>query len=299
MRFAWIAPDESRTGTLAIVQDEGTFLAVTPTLSAFGEITGREVPTVKTPLDALLLGTMFTELVSEAVETLTENGIALQTFPPDVPVLAPLPRPNRILAIGRNYAKHAEELGNTVGEEPIVFLKASSSVIGPGEAIVLPEWLGQADYEAELLVVIGKGGKDIAEADAMEYVAGYSLFNDVTAREKQRALQEKKHPWFLAKSPDTFGPLGPYLVSKADVTDPHALTITCRVNGEVRQHDSTGKMIFPIPYLIAFLSQWMALEPGDVIATGTPSGVGALKPGDSVSVEIEAMGALTNPVIAG
>jgi len=180
----------------------------------------------------------------------------------EVRSLSPIPRPNRILAIGRNYADHARELGNAVPEDPIVFLKASTSVIGPGETIEIPEWVGRVDYEAELLVVLGKGGKNIPEADAMGHVVGYAIFNDVTARERQRAAQEKRHPWFLAKSLDTFGALGPYLVTADEVPDPHGLRITLTVNGETKQDGTTASMIYPIPALIAFLSRWFAIRAG-------------------------------------
>jgi 5-oxopent-3-ene-1,2,5-tricarboxylate decarboxylase / 2-hydroxyhepta-2,4-diene-1,7-dioate isomerase len=211
-------------------------------------------------------------------------------------LLAPIPQPNRILAIGRNYAEHARELGNIVPEEPVVFLKASTSVIGPEDAIQIPDWVGRVDFEAELLVVLGQGGKDIAEADALSHVCGYTLFNDVTAREKSKALQSKGHPWFLAKSMDTFGPLGPYLLTIEEVADPHNLEITLTVNGVIKQHSNTDAMIHSIPKLIAFLSRWLTLEKGDVIATGTPSGVAPIVPGDRVEVTIPGFGTLANPV---
>ena len=212
-------------------------------------------------------------------------------------LLAPLPKPNRILAIGRNYADHAKELGNAVPDEPVVFLKASTSVIGPDAAIEIPEGVGRVDFEAELLVVLGVGGKNILETEAMNHVCGYTLFNDVTAREKSKALQAKGHPWFLAKSIDTFGPMGPYLLTTDEVSDPQNLQIKLTVNGEIKQDGNTNAMIHTVPKLIAFLSQWFTLEKGDVIATGTPSGVAPIVPGDSVSLEIPHFGVLTNPVV--
>lgn len=218
--------------------------------------------------------------------------------PADTPLLAPIPRPNRILAIGRNYAEHARELGNAVPEEPVVFLKASTCVVGPGVAIECPTWVGRIDYEGELLVVLSDGGRDIAEDEALAKVCGYTVFNDVTAREKSKALQGKGHPWFLAKSMDTFGPMGPYLVTADEVPDPSALRVRLSVNGDVKQDGATSDMIHSIPKLIAFLSKWMALEPGDVIATGTPPGVGPIVPGDTVTVSIDGVGELTNTVVA-
>jgi 2-keto-4-pentenoate hydratase/2-oxohepta-3-ene-1,7-dioic acid hydratase in catechol pathway len=226
-----------------------------------------------------------------------ENDLSEFVVPEMLPLVCPL-KPNRILAIGRNYGEHARELGNAIPEEPIVFMKPASCVIGPDEPIEIPDWVGRVDYEGELLVIIGKGGKNITEANAMDHVAAYSLFNDVTAREKQRAAQEKKQPWFLAKSLDTFGPLGPYLVTGDEVPDPHNLQLTLTVNGEMKQNGSTGSMIYSIPFLISYLSKWIALEEGDVIATGTPSGVGPLHPGDVVELTIEGLGTLRNPVVA-
>lgn len=214
-----------------------------------------------------------------------------------VTLAAPLPRPNRILAIGRNYAEHAKELGNDAPTEPIVFQKASSSVIASGSPIVLPPHVGRVDFEGELAVVLGKGGKNIPESEALSLVAGYTLFNDVTARDEQKRAQARSLPWFLSKSYDTFGPMGPCLVTADEIPDPHNLTLTLSVNGEIKQQANTGDMIFSLPRLIAYLSQHLALEPGDVIATGTPPGVGPLHAGDTVEVRIPEIGTLTNPVI--
>ena len=210
---------------------------------------------------------------------------------------APLPRPNRILAIGRNYADHAKEQDTDVPTEPIVFQKASSSVIGPGQPIVIPPHIGRVDFEGELVVVIGKHGKNVPESEAMSLVVGYTLMNDVTARDEQSRAIARRLPWFLSKSYDTFGPMGPCLVTPDEIPDPHKLQITTTVNGEVKQQASTSEMLFSIPKLISYLSHHMALEPGDVIPTGTPSGIGPLRPGDTVEVHIPEIGTLTNPVI--
>jgi 2-keto-4-pentenoate hydratase/2-oxohepta-3-ene-1,7-dioic acid hydratase in catechol pathway len=272
-------------------------------LAARESITG-DAPSVPagpfTPLDAARSAHRLAPLVDEARELLAERGLLREVTLPEAGtrLRTPLPRPNRILAIGRNYAEHAKEQGKTVFEEPIVFLKASTSVIGPDEAIEIPEWVGRVDYEGELLVVLGKGGKNVPEADAMDLVCGYSLFNDVTARTLQRADQERKHPWFRSKSLDTFGPLGPYLVTADEIPDPHNLRLTLSVNGETKQNDTTASMVYSIPALIAFLSKHFRLEPGDVIATGTPSGIGPLVPGDVVEVSIPGLGTLRNPVVA-
>jgi 5-oxopent-3-ene-1,2,5-tricarboxylate decarboxylase/2-hydroxyhepta-2,4-diene-1,7-dioate isomerase len=236
----------------------------------------------------------FAEAVKELEKSRTLDQIWQEA---GVTLAAPLPRPSRILAIGRNYAEHAKELGNEAPTEPIVFQKASSSVIADGAPIVLPPHIGRVDFEGELAVVLGKGGKNVSEAEAMSLVAGYTLFNDVTARDEQKRAQARSLPWFLSKSYDTFGPMGPCLVTADEIPDPHKLELTLSVNGEVKQQSSTGGMIFSIPFLISYLSRQMALEPGDVIATGTPPGVSPLHPGDTVEVRIPEIGTLTNPVI--
>jgi 2-keto-4-pentenoate hydratase/2-oxohepta-3-ene-1,7-dioic acid hydratase in catechol pathway len=215
-----------------------------------------------------------------------------------VTLAAPLPRPNRIFGIGRNYADHAKETGHEVESEPTVFLKASTAVIASGQQIVYPAFADQVDYEGELAVVIGVAGSNISELEAYRHVAGYTLINDVTERIMQRRDQAKSLPWFRSKSIDTFGPMGPALITADEIKDPHKLTITTEVNGEVKQHASTGDMVHKIPQLIAYLSRYYALEPGDVIATGTPSGIGPLKPGDTVTVSIPEIGTLSNQVVA-
>ncbi len=215
-----------------------------------------------------------------------------------VTLAAPLPRPNRIFGIGRNYSDHAKETGHEVESEPTVFLKASTSVIASGQNIVYPSFAEQVDFEGELAVVIGLAGSNILEEDAYRHVAGYTLINDVTERIMQRRDQAKSLPWFRSKSIDTFGPLGPALITADEIKDPHKLEITTEVNGEVKQRASTGDMVHKIPHLISYLSRFFALEPGDVIATGTPSGIGPLKPGDTVTVNIPEIGTLSNQVVA-
>lgn len=303
MQFAYLKGQKDGTPTLALRHEgDGTYIEVPAALWAFRDVMGRDIvplPLPMTPLEAAQQSDRLREVLPAAVEMLRQEGeLHRYVFPADTPLLAPIPRPNRILAIGRNYAEHAKESGAAVHEEPIVFLKASTSVIGPDAPIEIPDWIGQVDYEAELLVVLGTGGRYIAEADAMNHVAAYSVFNDVTARTQQRADQGRKHPWFRSKSVDTFGPLGPYLVTADAVPDPHNLRVTLSVNGDIKQNDTTASMVYRIPTLIAFLSKWFLLEAGDVIATGTPSGIGPLIPGDTVVAAVEGVGSLRNPVIA-
>lgn len=252
----------------------------------------------------IALGTLAPKTVYDAVcdEDLHANLAWLPLredfcLPASTALACPLPTPNRILAIGRNYADHAKELGNAIPDEPVVFQKANSSIIGPSASIVLPSDIGQVDHEGELLVVIGTGGRDIPRASALDHVVGYSIINDVTARAKSKALQAKGYPWFLAKCRDTFGPIGPVVVTASSLNDQFPLSIDVKVNGELRQHGTTDQMIHDLAALIHFLSTVTELMPGDCIATGTPSGVGPLLAGDTVAVTISGVGTLTNPVI--
>src|SRR5688572_15544906 len=198
--------------------------------------------------------------------------------------------PSKIVCVGRNYAGHAAELGNEVPKEPLLFLKAPSAIIFDGDAIVLPSQSRQAEHEAELAVVIGRDCKDIADdEDPFQYVRGYTCLNDVTARD----LQKKDGQFARAKSFDTFCPIGPHIETGLDVSD---LAVTCRVNGGVRQQGRTSQMVFPVEFLIRYISRQMTLKAGDVIATGTPSGVSSLTAGDVCEVEVEGIGILRNTV---
>jgi len=218
-------------------------------------------------------------------------------------VATPLqPRPGKVLAIARNYADHAAERGAAPPARPMAFLKPASCLIGPDEPIVLPALSAQVDFEAELAVVIGRPARAVEEARALDHVAGYTILNDVTARD----LQAADGQWTRAKGMDTFGPVGPRVVPAAEVPDPHALRIRLWLSGELMQDGSTADMVHRIPALIAFLSEAFTLEPGDVIATGTPAGVGDarttprfLRAGDTVRIEIDRLGVLENPVVAG
>lgn len=211
----------------------------------------------------------------------------------------PIDRPSKIVCVGLNYRDHAEEQGVETPKEPLLFAKWPNALIGPGEPIVLPEESEQVDYEAELGVVIGATANGVKEAQALDHVRGYIPLNDVSARDLQFADKQ----WTRGKSPDTFCPVGPKLVPREEVDDPQALAVRCVVNGETLQDSSTGQMIFSVAEIIAYVSRFITLEPGDLIATGTPAGVGVfrdpkvlLKDGDEVTVEIEGLGALTNPV---
>ena len=202
------------------------------------------------------------------------------------------PRPSKIVCVGRNYLEHARELGNELPERPLLFLKPSSAIIDSGDAIVLPPESRQVEHEGEIAVVIGSRARHVTADRAMRYVAAFAPLNDVTARD----LQKTDGQWTRAKGFDTFCPLGTLV--PAEQVDVAALEVICRVNGEVRQHGRARDMAFDIPTLVAYVSGIMTLEPGDVIATGTPAGVSALQPGDEVEVEIPGVGVLRNPVVA-
>ncbi len=211
--------------------------------------------------------------------------------------LPPLVRPGKIVAMVQNYRKHAAEFGNVAPPEPVWFGKLSSSLAGNSQPIVIPSWVdGRVDHEVELGVVIGKRAKEVSEAEAISHIAGYTVINDVSARRIQKEDREKTHPWLRCKNFDTFTPMGPYFVPARFIPDPQNLRIACRVNGETRQDATTADMIHPVAKQIAVMSRWMTLEPGDVIATGTPEGVNNLRDGDECECEIESIGILRNPV---
>lgn len=208
----------------------------------------------------------------------------------DLEILPPT-HPSKIVCVGLNYHDHATELGLSVPEEPILFIKPPSAVIGQHGKVIYPKVSERVDYEAELAVVIGKKCKNITYDRAYDVIAGFTCFNDVTARD----LQQKDGQWTRAKSFDTFAPVGPFIIPIADF-NPEDASIVCRVNGEVMQDSNISNMIFDVPYLIEFISSVMTLEVGDIIATGTPPGIGELHTGDTVEVEIEGIGALINEV---
>ena len=219
----------------------------------------------------------------------------------DVSLSAPIPNPGKILCIGLNYADHAAESGQPLPDYPIVFSKYGNTVIGSGEAIVLPKVTDQVDYEAELGFVIGKRARYVSEDEALDYVAGYTVINDVSARDYQTRTSQ----WTMGKTFDTFAPMGPALVTADEVPDPHNLAIRLWIGDEMLQDSSTSQLIFSVPKLLADISEVMTLEPGDVVSTGTPPGVGAarspqrwLRPGETVHIEIEGLGVLSNPIVA-
>ena len=269
--------------------DEDTIADLTPSVLPMG-LTAQEI------LKCYDLATDFVTPAREAVE----SGVLPTVDLADVKVQAPVPRPGKIICIGLNYMDHVLESGAEVPKAPLIFSKFDTCVAASEDPILIPVGSEQVDFEAELAVVIGRRAKNIKLEDAMDYVFGYTNFNDVSARDMQFADGQ----WQRGKSCDTFAPFGEYVATKDEIPDPHNLRIQFRLNGETMQDSNTNQLIFKIPELVEYLSRSITLEPGDIIATGTPPGVGFarkppvfLKDGDVCEVEIEGLGILINPVV--
>lgn len=278
-----------------------------PRLGALRERDGREVIVDLAQADPQLPGDVIgvlaggADALARAQQALAGAGPELEIARDSATLAAPIARPGKIICIGLNYRDHAAESGAALPEYPVVFAKYANAIIGPGEPIVLPRVTSQVDYEAELAVVIGRTAKDVSEADALQYVGGYMPLNDVSARDYQMRTSQ----WTIGKTFDSFAPIGPALTTADEVPDPQTLDIRLVIGDEVLQSSNTRHLIFTVPVLVAYLSSVMTLEPGDIIATGTPAGVGGarnpqrwLRAGDLVRVEISGLGSLENPVVA-
>ena len=259
--------------------------------------------------DSVLPGTL-RQLLEEGPAALRAAEFACRRekvveYPADqVRLLPPIPNPHKIICLGLNYSDHAKESGAQVPKDPIIFSKYASALVGHEDAILLPPVSSEVDYEVELVVVVGKRGRPKSAEDGMNFVAGYTIGHDVSARDWQ--LKKEGKQWMVGKTFDTFAPVGPVIVTPDELTDPHHLPIRLRLNGQTMQDSNTSQMIFDVPSILAYLSQVFTLEPGDLIFTGTPPGVGFarkppvfLKAGDVVEVEIEGIGVLRNPVVQG
>ena len=250
------------------------------------------------------LGRMFreglvrSEHVEPVVSRLEEYALMERFGLAEAPLGLQPHRPGKILCIGRNYSAHAAETGHEAPTQPVVFSKSPAACIGPGCPIRIRETYGRVDHEGELAVVIGKRAKDVRRENALDCVAGYTIVNDVTARDIQQQDIGKGLPWFLSKSMDSFCPMGPALLLTDALVEPLEADVEVWVNGELRQQSNTRRLIFDIPVLIAYMTQYITLEPGDIIATGTPEGIAPLVPGDQVEVTIPPIGTLSNPVEA-
>jgi len=245
---------------------------------------------------------------SGAIAALTEH-VRAALLKPDtrfeqldsLQLYAPVPRPGKIIGVGRNYADHAKETGVAPFENPRIIFKVSSSVAAPGAAVARPASVAKMDFEVELAVVIGGYGKDVPESEALSLVAGYTVLNDLSAREFQFDIAQAQTTF--AKSMDGFAPMGPWMVTRDEIADPQKLEVFCWLNGAQMQHGHTADMLFPVATLIAYVSRFMTLEPGDIIGTGTPAGIGAfrqppvyLKPGDELRLEVSQVGAMTHRI---
>lgn len=262
------------------------------------DLTPSILPLGLTSAEILRCYDLDTNFVTPATDAMASGQLPLINRS-DITLEAPVPRPGKIICIGLNYGNHAIESGMEIPSSPIIFSKFVTSVAAPGSPVIIPPGSRQVDYEAELAVVIGRRARNVSAADAMRYVFGYTNFNDVSARDFQFADGQ----WQRGKSCDTFAPFGEFIATADEIRDPHELRIQFRLNGETLQDSSTSELIFRIPELIQFLSRSITLEPGDIIATGTPPGVGFarkppvfMKDGDIAEVEIEGLGVLSNPV---
>ncbi len=241
-------------------------------------------------------GLLWAEKIATIVTSMAETH-SMSSFGLATPQDFRLPfRPGKILCLGRNYAEHARELGNDVPKVPLLFEKLPSTCIGDGEDIELDVEWGRVDYEGEMAVVIGTRAKGVTISDAMSYVCGYTLLNDVTARDIQSEAKKSGHPWLVSKNKDTFCPVGPCIALTDSISDPEELEITLKVNGDTRQHGNTNQFIFSVAQMVSWASTCLTLEPGDLISTGTPAGVGPMVVGDRIELEIPEIGVLRNDV---
>ncbi|NNU82852.1 FAA hydrolase family protein [Geobacillus sp. BMUD] len=294
--------DAVRAG--CIVEDKVIDLhqAYVARLKADGHPRAEQLAAALVPTDTIGLlegGEKSLEEAQKAVEFALAHGLTIDRA--HVKMEAPVLKPNKIICVGHNYREHILEMKRELPEYPVIFAKFSNAIIGPEDDIPLPPITSQLDYEAEFAFVIGKRARNVKQADALEYVAGYTIVNDVTARD----LQRRTIQWLQGKTLDGSAPMGPWLVTKDEIPDPHSLEISLSVNGEERQRSNTKNLVFSVHYLVEFLSHIMTLEPGDVICTGTPGGVGVarnpqvfLQHGDIVRIEVENIGVLENRVAA-
>ena len=293
-----LAIDLLRSGTLGFEPRPGLQKAVDTVVA--GGASPRHM------IDLLERGEAWRRALGEILETVTASRepstLPQGVFMPleKVRLRAPLARPGKIVCVGLNYESHRAEQGLTSPARPVFFLKSGNTICGPGDSVALPPNSTEVDYEAEFVVVIGKRAKGIPEERVFEHIAGYTILNDVTARDMQLGDRQ----WFRGKSCDTFGPTGPCIVTADEIPDPQSLQISLTLNGRTMQESNTRDLIFKIPFLVSYLSQSLTWEVGDLLSTGTPGGVGRyrkppvyLKPGDTVSVTVEGIGTLTNPVV--
>ncbi|HZR41922.1 MAG TPA: fumarylacetoacetate hydrolase family protein [Ktedonobacteraceae bacterium] len=293
MRIVSYRVGNARTPWLAGIERDGRVITASATYN-FGD----QPATVRALLEA---GPAAVEAAQANAKLIFDAGKQEFLSLDSITLGPPVPDPDKIICLGLNYSDHAAEANLAIPEAPVLFTKYRNSLVGPNDPIVLPRTSTQIDYEAELAVVIGRTCKEVSEQDALNYVAGYTIMDDVSARD----MQMRTSQWTAGKAIDTFAPMGPGIVPASEIPDPQDLMLTTRVNGQQLQHASSKLMIFSVAKTIEFISSFMTLVPGDIIATGTPAGVGFvrkppiyLKAGDIVEIEIERIGRLVNKVVA-
>lgn len=279
-------------------EDLGGVIDLEKALDIWSTLYDEGIPPIVSLFDLIWFDMARAELLSEVEDLLEDHDLTDALLDTDYELTAPITRPGAIYALGRNYPAHARESGLKPPEEPIVFGKAVTSVIGPNEPVVYKNWLTRVDPEAELAVVIGRKGSNIPMDDALLYVAGYTCLNDVTARDVQKTDLADSNPWLRSKGIDTFCPIGPNITLPDEMPDPLHVDVELRVNGKTRQKDNTASMTYDIPYLISWISRYHTLYPGDIISTGTPEGMKPVAVGDIMEVIVEGVGTLRNPVVA-
>lgn len=295
VRFAHPGTSESRVGILM----NGGALDFSAAYRVHRmAVDGCEVPLFCDALDVLRAGLFTPQVFRATVDFVAAHGMQEMFAVANPILLSPLARPPKICALGRNYLAHALESGLSIPTEPVFFYKAVTAVIGPEQPVVIKRGLTRVDPEVELAVILAGGGANIPLERARSLVAGYTVLNDVTARDMQKEDLDKSNPWFRSKGIDTFCPMGPCIVLPDEILEPVELKLEMRVNGEVRQSDNTSSLMFKVPQLVEYISRFMTLEPGDVISTGTPEGMAPVKPGDIMEAEVERIGILRNPVVA-
>ncbi|MDI9643871.1 MAG: fumarylacetoacetate hydrolase family protein [Candidatus Verstraetearchaeota archaeon] len=279
----------------------GDFVVRLDSLSSTKEIFRKRAPS-ELPLKELSEESLFSELVSEVL-SLSEGKLVVmgsrgEAFRlGEVRLRAPITRPPAVFCLGFNFRSHAPELKRPIPEVPVVFMKPSRSVIGPDDEIVLPKVSSRVDYEVELCVVVGKGGRYVSRSDAYSRIFGYTVLNDITARDIQQRDFALSRPWLRSKGFDTFAPIGPFIVTGEEVGDPMDLSLSLSVNGELRQSSRTSEMIFDVPTVVEYISSFTTLEPGALIAMGTPDKIGQLQDGDVVEATVERIGTLRNRAV--
>ena len=289
-----------RGNLIGLVYDSGgDILNLTEALSLYQKIKNRidNFPEIKTVTELFREQLFNLELFKKVIDFVERHKLTdYLAVRSGFRYNAPVEFPPKILCLARNYPLHAKESGLSVPDEPVFFAKSSTALIGHMEIIQIPEDAGRIDHEVELAVVIGRKGKKIKKEDAWHYIAGYTIALDITAREIQKKDIQNNNPWFRSKSFDTFAPMGPHIVTADEIKPPVELDINLWVNDELRQSSNTKNMVFDIPSIIEYISKYISLVPGDVILTGTPEGIGPIKPGDRVVAEIQHVGRLINYV---